>query len=246
MRQVPLNSISETDLLAYLDGTAPHPVAEQIASDPELRARLRDLVVSRAMENSQTRLAICKDHPPEFLALPERPNPGQLRGGQVLVAFVLAITLVVATIALSGLSQRSVDLIWVETLVNTHVIRLQQDAAPHSKTASTTTALIARFSEEFALPLDKALNFQTADFEHAHPMFLQGRPVLELAYHTPDQDKLFFCMTFVADQDRAPQTEFVKGIAATYWIKNGMGFVVMGGAQSGRTLNFAAEALAHL
>ncbi|MEO1314751.1 MAG: hypothetical protein AAFV27_12880, partial [Pseudomonadota bacterium] len=71
----------------------------------------------------------------------------------------------------------------------------------------------------------------------------EGAPLLQMAYLSEADEPFAFCVTSVDSADHAPRTELREGLATTYWVKDGVGFLVVGGADQVRTQSLG-EALA--
>ena len=70
------------------------------------------------------------------------------------------------------------------------------------------------------------------DIRSAQMLGLEGKPLVQMAYLSDDKTPFAICITEVGSADYEPKSEPIEGLAAAHWVKDGFGYLVIGGKDS--------------
>ena len=237
---------SDEDLTAFLDGEADAALTKRLtaalAADGALRARLEALDIPMAALSEAGDLALTMA--PEMPALPEieEPSKGWLNAGSATVA---GVALAVGIGLGSYLAPKNTDTAetgWIDAIAAYQVLYVPETVAAATQPIEITSEVLAKFSATGAGSAAEARDIDGLRFARAQLLGFGAEPLLQMAYATEDGTPVAICAVRVAEPDRAPASEVVEGLAATHWVSDGIGFLVIGGSDLDLTKAWAEEA----
>ena len=83
------------------------------------------------------------------------------------------------------------------------------------------------------------------EFRRAQILNHNGAPLAQLAFLDGDGNAIAFCFTRTNGPDRAAEITELAGLGTVTWQTGGMGFILIGGADQDRLLNWQSKLAAH-
>ncbi|KMW59085.1 hypothetical protein AIOL_004066 [Candidatus Rhodobacter oscarellae] len=244
-------AITDEELTAFLDGQADGALSARIAaalsSDAELARRLAALDAPVSALASLTPEALGAPAPPAWLAEPPAPaRRFALLPLGVALAAGLAIGVLVGPALLATEPTAAPEPGWIGAVAAYQALYGPETVANGAQNSATTQAVLARFDDEFSLELAAITQIEGFELKRAQPLSFKGRPLLQVVFADEGGAPIALCALRVAKPDRSAVTEVAAGLAATHWIKDGVGFVVIGGQETAVTGAMAAQVMAKL
>ncbi|MEM8837243.1 MAG: hypothetical protein AAGE89_04060 [Pseudomonadota bacterium] len=239
-------TFSDADLTAYLDGeldlASERELEVALARDPDLVGRLEALDFPR--DEVKTAFDTLLDKAPPPPVRPKAtPRTGQFR--PLLIAASLTIGIAIGSFVSSPVNHDLTD-DWKLAVANYQVLYVTETLAPDDPDPEGTEARIEAFSETLGRDLRPALNSVGLTFRRTQMLGLNGAPLVQMAYLSEGGVPFAICITRVDETDYAPRAETLIGQAAAHWVDDGIGFLVIGGADEAFVENIARDLSARL
>lgn len=229
--------ISDEMLTAFLDGELStlesQKVQKAIATDPALSERLASLdIVTPDLTAAFDGILASAPAMPDLPPMEEERSRGVFGLAAAAIAGVA-----IGFGATFGFSQPQ-DPDWKEAIANYQTLYVPETLA----TAQNDTAQserLAGFAARLDLDLAQAQTADGFDFRRVQMLGYEGSPLVQMAYVSETGEPFAFCITAVDEADYAPQTDMISGLAAAHWVKDGYGFLVIGGDDLSTVADFA-------
>ena len=227
-----IDPMSDQDLTAYLDGEADAAsnarIRAALAKDPALAARAEALQLPIAQANDAFG-ALLSDAPamPTMPALAAAPLSQQ--ASKYLAPAALAASFVLGMAAMSFL-RPSPD--WIDHVAAYQVLYVEETLSGAVQESAVTTAVLARAKETMGLEMTAPPQLQGMTFKRAQMLGIDGAPLLQLAYLTAEGIPFALCITPVAEGAQAVEASMQQQLATASWVRDGLGYVLIGGADT--------------
>ncbi|KUP94872.1 anti-sigma factor family protein [Tritonibacter horizontis] len=234
-------SISDEELTAYLDQEADAQLADRIdralETDQELSRRLDSLMLP--MDALREAFAI-ERLGPASLPVIERPTPGRTAMPLRLVASVV----LAFGIGISGgylLQPQATAPGWIDVVASYQSLYMTETVVQTTQDPEVAQGVLAQFQTRSGVELSAATSVEGLDFRRAQVLGFNNKPLMQMAYLGEDGTPFALCVIKTANADSAFSDRMAQGLAATSWVSDGVGYLVIGGADQARTRAFAEE-----
>ena len=246
--------VTDEELTAFLDETlsqADHARIEAaLAEDPGLQRRLEGLhlpegLLSRAydlaaMDAPQMPAALRAQlgSAPVASAAPVAANSPKAPG--VLWPLALAASFALGMVAMSIMQpdpEAQLALAkpgWVDTVASYQALYTTETLAGAAQDPAASRAILARAETLLGVDLTPALDIDGLSFKRVQMLAIDGAPLIQMAYLDDEGQPFAFCLTMRDAQDRDTLTKMSWDLATSSWIEDGVGFVLVGGADETR------------
>lgn len=220
------DQISDQDLIAYLDGEADQAraqvIARALAEDPALAAR------AEAFEQPIHRLrgamdAVLEDAP-QMPNVAPRASMMPLWGGAAMAA-AFALGLFVSPVLRGGPE-------WIDQVANYQALYVSQTLSGAVQPEATTQAVLEHARVGMGLMMDTPPRIEGMTFKRAQILGLKGAPLLQLAYLRADGTPFALCVMPVGARAQAVKGDTLYDLAVAHWVQDGLGYVLIGGADT--------------
>jgi len=231
---------SDETLTAYLDGELDAATASAIdaalATDDALAERLGTL--DFPMQALQTVMA------PAVLGAPALPaeltetaqtapaSAAQQRrggfGGLALVASFF-VGMVATTLVIPKSAPDSAFSGWTAAVASYQSLYVTETLSGATQDADVTASVLARATEEFDVDLAPAIELEGFEFKRAQMLGFRGKPLLQMAYLSPEGTPLALCLIRTDTPDKASEQVEMFDLAGVSWVKDGVGYFLIGG-----------------
>lgn len=225
-------TFSDEDLTAFLDGEAEGDLAARIdaalTSDAELVARLEGLVIP--VNDIRAAFALPELAPPPAPELPEQSwfQP---------MAMAASIVLALGIGALGGYSFKSDEPApvvaqkpgWIAAVASYQALYATETLAGKFQAPEQTEATLAGFEGRIGVDLAAATDVQGLDFKRAQILSYNGKPLMQMAYLDDGGVPFALCVIGSGAEARAMKDQIAEGLAASSWVVDGVGYLVIGG-----------------
>lgn len=223
---VETKSFSDADLVDYLDGTAQDALAHEIevllAQDDTFERRLRELDQPiPGLQNAFDLGAIAAPQMPAGL-ISERSNPVR----RMAIPLALAASLAIGAV-LPSLFEPAPD--WVDIVASYQALYVTETLAGGRQDTALTQAVLAQAMDRLNVDLASATDVEGLVFKRVQMLGINEKPLIQMAYLDDTGRPFAFCVTLVSDADRPTQTSISHDLATASWVKDGVGFVLVGG-----------------
>ena len=106
--------------------------------------------------------------------------------------------------------------------------------------------VLADFQSRAGVELTAATAINGLDFRRAQVLGLNNKPLMQMAYLGDDGTPFALCVIATANADSDLSDRMAQGLAATSWVSDGVGYLVIGGGDPTRTRAFAEDMKAQL
>ncbi len=254
------DQITDEVLTAYLDGVLEPPVAAQIddalAHDVALVERLA------ALDLPMSNLQMILD--PAVLAAPALPadllKPGALVAPPaanlphkplmrrfwvptaVAASFAAGVLLapLLTPTATPGAPK------WVDAVASYQALYVTQTLEKAEQDPTDTASVLAQATVDFAVTLTPAIDIDGLEFKRAQILGWNGKPLLQMAYLDGDGTPMALCLTRVGAEDRGPRTSTSHNLAGVSWVKDGVGYYLIGGSDLARVEALSQQVITSL
>ncbi|CUH79574.1 putative transmembrane transcriptional regulator (anti-sigma factor) [Tritonibacter multivorans] len=242
-------TFSDEDLTAFLDGEAEGDLSARIdaalLSDAQLVARLERLVIP--VDDIRAAFAV------EGLAPPTAPDlPAQTWIQPMAMAASVVLALGIG--ALGGYSfkpdtpapvvaQKSG---WIAAVASYQALYATETLAGKFQAPEQTDATLAGFEDRIGVDLVAATDVQGLDFKRAQILSYNGKPLMQMAYLDDGGVPFALCVIGSGAEARAMKDQIAEGLAASSWIVDGVGYLVIGGDDPALTRAYAEAFRAQL
>lgn len=244
---------SDETLTAYLDGevdaTTQAAIRAALAQDEALAARLATLDIPLgAIRQVMAPAVLRAPGMPEALAAHPQAASNKRRG-RFLTPLALAASFAVGMVATTLLIPAPADPQiggWTEAVASYQALYVTETLSGGRQEAAALDGVMARARDEFAVSLRPATTLAGLDFRRAQMLGFEGKPLLQMAYLTPEGTPIALCLIRTDTEDRNPEPSLMFGQAGTSWVADGVGYFLIGGDNMQRIETLGAEVRALL
>lgn len=254
--------ITDEVLTAYLDGALEASVSAQIdaalAHDDALAARLATLdvpmdqlrdLMAPAVWNAPALPADVLHSPAAFVVpepanAPSKPLMRRLWVPAAVAASFAAGLFVAPMFAPAPPSAGSPK--WVEAVASYQALYVTATLDHATQAPDATAGVLTQASADFDVTLDPAIDIDGLDFKRAQMLGWNGKPLLQIAYLDGDGTPMALCLTRVGAEDRGPKTSVSHDLAGVSWVKNGVGYYLIGGQDIERVETLSQQVITSL
>lgn len=246
----PNTSVTDEQLVGYLDNALSDDdmaqVGTALGNDAGLRERLDALRLPDGMLAQAFDLGTM-DAPAMPAALRDKITATPVAANaNKAPAFVwplaLAASFALGMVAMTVL--RPVDdpaMGWVDTVASYQALYVSETLAGDVQDPVVTQAVLTRAKALLDVDLTAALNIDGLTFKRVQVLSIEGEPLIQMAY-LDDQGRPFaFCLTARDVADQNDQARMAFDLATSNWVKDGVGFVLVGGQDNVETSQIAAQ-----
>ncbi len=248
--------VTDEELTAFLDETLSQTdharIEAALSEDPGLQRRLEGLhlpqgLLSRAYDlaamdapqmpaalRAQVAAAASETEPPAAGAANTNKAPG------LLWPLTLAASFALGMVAMSIMQPSApTDLAaakpgWVDTVASYQALYTTETLAGAAQDPAASRAILARAETLLGVDLTAALDIDGLSFKRVQMLAIDGAPLIQMAYLDDEGQPFAFCLTMRDAQDRDTLTKMSWDLATSSWIEDGVGFVLVGGADETR------------
>lgn len=242
-------SLSDEDIVAYLDGVLPEETAAAItaarADDAELDARISALDVDlESVGSAMDRLLINAPdlpvvEPADRSAVQIRPALAAWGWRAVAAAVIFAAG--IGTGTLFGSDPGAPD--WRQAVADYQVLYTSETVTATPLDAARRAAGLAHVAARLGLDLDEGrIQVEGLTFQRAQILDFDGQALGQLVYLDQAGAPIAFCLMRAGEADSPPRTISLAGMTASTWNAGGLGFIVIGPTQRD-VIQSAAEEL---
>lgn len=247
-------SVTDEQLTAYLDDALPSDtrklVEDALANDPKVQHRLEHLHVPLGLlKQAYDPAAMGAPSMPADLRkkmnvvpTPEAANsnkaPRYFWPASLAASFALGMLLITAMRpAGHGIEQMT----WVDTVASYQALYVTETIAGPRQAPDVTERVLARAQSIMGVDLQAALDIEGLTFKRIQMLALDGEPLIQMAYLDQQGRPFAFCLTRQTTGDLDQETRMSFDLAASSWVKDGVGFVLVGGQNGLETEEIAAK-----
>lgn len=216
------HSFSDEELTAFLDGEAEAGLVAQIeASLPALEARLAALDLP--LETLRAGLDPAHLRAPEMAPLPVAAAPQRFAMWQpaaLAASFALGAFL---------FSPSEPEPSWVDAVASYQALYVTETLSGTTQDGEVTQAVLMRAQAALGVDVDAARVLDGLTFKRAQMLAIGGEPLLQMAYLDSEGVPFAFCLTRTDGADKDPVTTVNHNLSTTSWVRDGVGFVLIGG-----------------
>ncbi|QUJ75701.1 hypothetical protein KDD17_12140 [Sulfitobacter albidus] len=229
-------AFTDEELGAYIDGEADADLRAAIEaarlSDPALDARLAQLEgVGNALRGAYDFDAL---DPPAYIAATQAPTALPLRRLAVPVglaaAFVLGMFVSPQPVTKPG---------WIDQVASYQALYVTQTLAQTPADNTQSIATLAGATQSLGVDLSPATTLAELDFKRAQMLGIGESPLVQMAYLDDAGVPFAFCITRVDGADRGVATSTSHALATASWVRDGIGYVIVGGDDEARAQQLA-------
>lgn len=232
--------ISDELLTAHLDGElSPEDharVEAALTKDEALQARLELLDIPldplrSAMDQLTTQ---APSIPLPAASAKSRGFPFAIAGGS------LAAGVVIGALLMTQLTPAPKQPGWIDYVASYQALYSQETLAGIDIDPAEQAAQLSRVSEAVGRSLSVAASVPGLEFKRAQTLGFNGKPLVQLAYLTPDGVPLAFCVIAKEDQAALKQMER-EGMQAASWSDGSFSYLLIGGQDADLIKTTAVE-----
>lgn len=217
------STITDEDLTAHLDGEADAvtrtAIEDALASDSQLIKRLEGLDIP--LDRLRAEGAALAEAVPPVVMPDVRPAPS--KGWLVAASLIFGLLLGAGAMRLANPQDT-----WVDAIANYQALYVPATLAGDVQPVEITKAVVSAFEAEAGISLTGVTEIAGLTFKRAQTLGIEGRRLLQLAYVTEDGRPVAYCLTTVQDRDRLARHSVTYGLGAVDWVKDGVGYVLVG------------------
>lgn len=225
-------------LQAYLDGAASDAdsaaIETALAQDDALGMRLMELDGAGAALRAAFDLDVL-DAP----AMPKPQAPPSGRAWGYVVAPVALAASFVLGMFVSPIQQAPASAGWIDQVANYQALYVTETLAGATQSSALTRSTFDRVEAELGLSWDSAPQIDGLTFKRAQMLGINGEALVQIAYLDADGNPWALCITRVGQDDRDLSSKMSHALAASSWVENGLGFVLVGGQDTDRAARLA-------
>lgn len=229
----PDRDLTDIELTMYLDGEASAELSaeieERIKVDPILAQRLTSLEISITILQRAFDPQLL-DAPAAPDSLNDVPQPSAVRVLGPVAALVASFAL--GIVVSDALDQGPPD--WVEAVAAYQALYVTDTLNLPGQSAERTAHVMEWAQQELGVDLRPALEIEGLTFKRAQKLAFEGAPLLQMAYLDSNGVPFAFCVTLADEGARLPVAEMSHDLAVSAWTRDGVGYVLVGGADEPR------------
>lgn len=227
-------------LLAYLDGAAPDATATTI----EAALAQDDALGVRLMELDDAGATLRRAFDLDALDAPTMPKPQAApRGrawGYVVAPVALAASFVLGMlVSPSQQAPAPATAGWIDQVASYQALYVTETLSGAAQNPALTRNTLDRVEAELGLSWDTAPQIEGLTFKRAQMLAVNGEALVQIAYLDADGIPWALCITRVGQDDRDLKSKMSHALAASSWVENGLGFVLVGGQDTDRATRLA-------
>ena len=230
------NEISDVELTAYLDGQATPELSAQIdaalQTDPALPARLEALTIPMAGLKDAFDL-------PQLNA-PDMPEIEHIStrslSTRILVPAALAASFALGVFVNSA-TKSAPD--WVEQVALYQTLYVTETLSGPVQDSDLTQVAFTRAKEGLGLKFDAAPAIDGMTFKRAQMLAIDGAPLVQIAYLDDAGQPWALCITKAVEANAPVSASSFHDLATASWVKDGLGYVLVGGSDTTRVTALA-------
>lgn len=236
------DDISDGMLTAYLDGELDAANAARIeaalATDATLAARLAalDVPMDALRQGFDAVLA-------QAPALPAVTAPRQAANSNIrqwAAAAMLAVGIGLGALwSPLGAPDPLAD--WKMAVANYQVLYVAETLDIGDPMPEETIERLAELSDALGRDLSAASAVDGLELRRAQMLGLGDEPLIQIAYLGDGNVPFAICVTRVGGTDYAPRNETLAGLASAHWVRDGFGYLVIGGDDLGLVEKIAGQ-----
>lgn len=230
-------TVTDEQLTAYLDGELADEqrkaIDDALSGDGDLRARLDVLGLPR--DALKAAFDDVLSGAPTMPALPEPAAANQNRPAR-LAPVALAAALLFGIFIGAGthaLVQPGHDSDWKMAVAHYQVLYVAETLTSVAPPAADDPVNLASLSEALGRDLTGARIADGLEFRRAQLLGLEGQPLVQIAYLSEANEPFAICVTPVSQGNSTPETETIEGLASAHWVRDGFGYLIIGGNDLG-------------
>ncbi|AXI46744.1 hypothetical protein C1J03_12360 [Sulfitobacter sp. SK012] len=229
-------AVSDSELRAYLDGAADLEVTQKVdtalGQDQTVQARLHAL--------DETVPLLKKGFDLDELDAPEMPTylrtPTAHVRSRAMLPLAIAASFVLG-VGVTSLLQPKSD--WVDSVASYQALYVTQTLAGNAQAVPVTDGVLANAKAALDVDLGAATKIDGLLFKRAQMLAIKGKPLIQMAYLDENGTPFVFCVTRVDGANKPPQTSINHELAATSWVQDGIGYVLIGGENKAQVSDLA-------
>lgn len=257
----PSEQITDDVLTAYLDGALAPSVASKIEAaveqDDVLAARLAALDIPldtlRAVMAPEVlgapALPAAVLHRPVPFSAPNAAEPAKPRMQRFWVPVAVAASFVAGLVIapmFSSAPAGSGPIKWVDAVASYQALYVTQTLSQPTQDPAATAQILIQAGADFNVTLAGTTDIDGLEFKRAQMLGWNDKPLLQIAYLDGDGTPMALCLTPVDSDDRGPQTSTNHNLAGVSWVKDGVGYYLIGGNDLGRVEALSAQVITRL
>ena len=236
---------SDETLTAYLDDELPREARDSLgaalADDPLLRARLKALEVDKSALRMAFDSALS-----QAPAAPPSPIAGPARLRVSLPAATLAAAACLCLGLFIGLTRSepaapSPARDWKRAVAQYQLLYVPETLSMSRAATQQNLANLPILSEALGRDLTAATRLSGLEFRRAQMLGFNGAPLIQMAYSSQSGVPFAICVTRVDGADYPPVAGEIEGLAAAHWVRDGYGYIVIGGQDQSLVSGVAQE-----
>lgn len=229
---------SDAEVTAFLDGEADEALEQRIRNALPQDADLARRVNTHGMSLHVVREAFDLD----LLKAPEMPahisdlaSPSKRR---IVVPLALAASFALGMIVATVLRPPP-D--WVAQVASYQALYATETLEGPGQDPQLAQAAITSARTPLGFDFSVAPQIPGMVFKRAQMLAIDGEPLIQLAYLDDTGIPFALCLTRVSEIDRYVTPATTHDLAAASWVRNGLGYVLIGGSDLTRVLNLAQD-----
>lgn len=231
-------AFTDEDLSAYLDGELDAETTSAIdaalETDEALADRLADLEIPVDLIRSVMAPNVLGAPPlPDFLREDEAPPEPQSRRPRSFVPLALVASFLVGMVATTLIIPEPAPAPtqggWTTAVASYQALYVTETLSTSQQSSEATDAVLARAAQEFNATLAPATEIEGLEFKRAQMLGFNGKPLLQMAYLTPDGIPMALCLIRTDDPDRSFKQIDMFNLAGVSWVNDGVGYLLIGG-----------------
>ena len=135
---------------------------------------------------------------------------------------------------------------WTAAVASYQSLYVTETLSNTGQAAAETDAVLARAADEFEVALAPATQIDGITFKRAQMLGFKGKPLLQMAYLTPDGTPFALCLIRTDKPDRGTKGIEMFDVAGVSWVKDGVGYLLIGGNDVGRVEDLSGSFIASL
>lgn len=236
---------SDEVLTAYLDGELPSKdrgdLAAALSDDPLLQARLQalDLDIPLVRASFDDVLEHVPAPPAELMITKARlrltvPVAVMAMAASVLLGVFLGAFLFQSDVGVAGDD-------WKMAVAKYQVLYVPETLAVPGPSRESQSERLASLSDALGRDLSAATAVSSLEFKRAQMLGFNGEPLVQMAYVSSVGIPYAICVTKVDEANQGPQPATIEGLAASFWVRDGYGYIIIGGQDEGYVTRIASE-----
>ena len=121
---------------------------------------------------------------------------------------------------------------WIDTIASYQSLYVAQTLEGPAASPAQTEAVLAAAEDAIGVAMAPATQVANMQFKRAQILGFKGKPLLQMAYITPDGTPLALCVIPVSGEDRGAKTTVNHGMTGVSWVENGVGYLLIGGSDA--------------